>query len=132
MRVVIDASAAVQIASTRIGFAGISSVELVAPPIMWSEAVSALHHAMWRRAISPELADKALAALLASGITGIEPEGHLAAAWRLASDLGWARTYDAEYVAVAQILDLPILTRDERLRRGADRIVAFVSPADLA
>ena len=29
-------------------------------------------------------------------------------------DVGWAKTYDAEYVALAQILDIPVLTREGR------------------
>ena len=46
--------------------------------------------------------------------------------------LGWAKTYDAEYVALAQILDIPILTRDRRLARGgASRFVRLLGPMDL-
>ncbi len=30
------------------------------------------------------------------------PDGLIKAAWRVADDLGWANTYDAQYVALAQ------------------------------
>jgi hypothetical protein len=40
-------------------------------------------------------------------------------------DFGWAKTYDAEYVALAK------LTVDRRLRRGADRLGFVVTPAEL-
>ena len=52
-------------------------------------------------------------------------------AWEVADALGWAKTYDAEYVALAQHLDCPLLTIDARLARGAGRVVSIVGPADL-
>lgn len=52
-------------------------------------------------------------------------------AWTLADELGWAKTYDAEYVALAQILDIPLLTVDGRLARGVAHLVPVVGPADL-
>ena len=51
--------------------------------------------------------------------------------WRVAEELGWARTHDAEYVAPARLLDCPPVTFDARLRRGAARLVAGASPAEL-
>jgi len=35
--------------------------------------------------------------------------------WAVAERLGWGRTYDAEYVAVALDANLPLLTLDLRL-----------------
>ena len=52
-------------------------------------------------------------------------------AWKVADELGWAKTYDAEYVALARILRCPLLTIDARLKRGASRLVRVVGPADL-
>ena len=52
-------------------------------------------------------------------------------AWQLADELGWAKTYDAEYVALARILGCRLLTLDARLRRGADRLGFVVSPTEL-
>jgi hypothetical protein len=43
-------------------------------------------------------------------------------AWELAERHGWGRTYDAEYVALAQILDCRVVTIDARLRRGAAQL----------
>jgi predicted nucleic acid-binding protein len=33
-----------------------------------------------------------------------KPDDLIKAAWRVADDLGWAKTYDAQYVALAQML----------------------------
>ena len=53
------------------------------------------------------------------------------AAWDVADRLGWAKTYDAEYVALARLLGCPLLTIDARLARVASREVAIMDPADL-
>jgi predicted nucleic acid-binding protein len=53
-------------------------------------------------------------------------------AWTIADELGWAKTYDAEYVALAQILGIPLLTVDGRLARSVEHLVSVVGPADLA
>jgi predicted nucleic acid-binding protein len=52
-------------------------------------------------------------------------------AWRIADSLGWAKTYDAEYCALASLLDCRLVTVDGRLRRGADRLGFVVGPAEL-
>jgi predicted nucleic acid-binding protein len=52
-------------------------------------------------------------------------------AWRLADVLGWAKTYDAEYVAMARLLGCRLVTLDARLRRGADRLGFVVSVEEL-
>jgi predicted nucleic acid-binding protein len=45
--------------------------------------------------------------------------------------LGWAKTYDAEYVALARLLGCRLVTLDARLRRGADRLGFVISPDEL-
>lgn len=51
--------------------------------------------------------------------------------WAIADELGWGRTYDAEYVALARILHCRLVTLDARLRRGADRLGFVVTPTEL-
>jgi predicted nucleic acid-binding protein len=49
----------------------------------------------------------------------------------VADELGWAKTYDAEYVALAGLLGCRLVTLDRRLRRGADQLGFVVSPDEL-
>lgn len=52
-------------------------------------------------------------------------------AWDLADRLGWASTYDAEYLALTQLQADALVTLDAELARGARRIVAVASIDEL-
>ena len=45
-----------------------------------------------------------------------------AESWRIADRLGWAKTYDAEYIALASILRCDLATLDAGMREGAERL----------
>lgn len=132
MALVIDASAAVQAALSEVELHRIVGEDLVAPALMWSEGLSAIHELAWRREISGELADIARRRLTSFPVRLRRPDRRLSReAWSIAETLGWAKTYDAEYVALARLLECPLLTVDARLKRGASRLVKVVGPADL-
>jgi predicted nucleic acid-binding protein len=90
-----------------------------------------IHELWWRRQISERLAGSAFSALLGAPIARRESRRLRREAWRIADELGWAKTYDAEYVALARLMGCPLFTIDDRLRRGAARLVTIVGPRDL-
>ena len=54
-----------------------------------------------------------------------------AEAWRIADDFGWAKTYDAEYLALASLLRCRLVTVDTRLRRAAAHLGYVIGPMEL-
>lgn len=128
---VVDASAFLDAALSEAGSDLLDGRDAVAPHLLRSEAASALHEMLWRRDISPGLASIALDRIHGLPVRLLRPPSLHREAWRVAEDLGWARTYDAEYVALARILGRPLLTIDGRLRRGAGRLIEVLGPSDL-
>lgn len=102
------------------------------PPLMWSEALSALNQAAYRRDMPASALETAVERLEALPVkTSVADRAHRRAALAIALDLGWAKTYDAEYVALARSLDCALLTMDRRLQRGAERVVDLIEPIEL-
>lgn len=128
---VIDASVAVQASLAADGFALLRGQVLVAPALLWSEVPSVLHDLAWRAAVSQELAREALTRFLSAPIGARRPARLAPEAWRIADQLGWARTYDAEYVSLARLLRCRLLTVDTRLRRRVSGIVEALGPGEL-
>jgi predicted nucleic acid-binding protein len=128
---VVDASVVLPACSSPDGFDVFGREELVAPPLLWSESRSALHEALFRRDISAVQALRTLDALDHAPIRSRTQRWLSRRAWDLTNEMGWAKTYDAEYLALAQLLDCRLVTLDSRLHRGAARLGFVVSPTQL-
>ena len=129
--IVADASAVIQASLSEADLESLGRYDLVAPPLLWSEATSAIHELRWRRQISADLASVALARFSQFPITSRRPAALYREAWRIADRLGWAKTYDAEYVALARLARCRLVTVDARLAASASSLVQVVSPGDL-
>jgi predicted nucleic acid-binding protein len=129
--VVVDAAVVVTACLAETGFEPLAKEQLVAPYLMWSEASSVLHELKWRKEISTQLAEIALERLATAAVSGRRPKGLIAEAWRIADQLGWAKTYDAEYLALAQLLKCRFVTTDAKLKAAASRLLNVIGPADL-
>ncbi|HZQ63872.1 MAG TPA: type II toxin-antitoxin system VapC family toxin [Gaiellaceae bacterium] len=128
---VIDASVAVAACYARDGFAEFRGEHLVAPALMWSEARSALHELRRRGEVSTADAEASRARLERCPVEVRRPRALGDQAWRIADDLGWAKTYDAEYVALARLLDCRLVTLDARLRRSTEHLGFVISPLEI-
>ena len=112
------------------GFSLFGDEELVGPPLLWSETLNAIRDGLHRGEISRRLADEGRLRLDGSPVRSRSPKGLRAEAWRIAEDFGWAKTYDAEYLALASMMGVSLITLDVRLRKGASRLGFVLTPAE--
>lgn len=128
---VLDASVAIRVCDAGGDFDALPDAQVVAPRLLWSEFAASVHAAAWRGERRPQRARRLLDILAASPLEQRDHELLLPEAWRIADELGWAKTYDAEYCALAHLLGCRLVTLDGRLRRGADRLGYVVTPSEL-
>jgi predicted nucleic acid-binding protein len=129
---VVDASVIVQVSLAGGSLGPLDGHNLIAPTLLASEVTSILCEMTHRREVPHDHARVAVGRLGSLPIRYERPDGLAERAWDLARSLGWAKSYDAEYIALALAFEAPLFTIDERMRRGAGHLVAMPSPADLA
>ena len=128
---VVDAAVVITACLSQAGLKALGREELVAPHLMWSEASSVLHELRWRKEITGELASIAFDRLAALDVKPRRPKGLVEEAWRVADKLGWAKTYDAEYLALARLMRCRLLTTDAKLKAVGSSLVYVIGPSDL-
>jgi predicted nucleic acid-binding protein len=101
--------------------------DLVGPPLLLSECSSVLHAAVWRREVSRSDAVAQLEQIRTGPVAIHWRRGITSEAWRIADQLGLAKTYDAEYLALAHLFDTRVVTLDMRLFRAAERLKLVVA-----
>jgi predicted nucleic acid-binding protein len=121
-RVVLDASAAIN-ASIADGWGALNSWDLTAPTLLWSESAAGIRQLAYRGELLADEERLALERLLAAPVAAVASSDLVREAIDLAKELGWAKTYDAEYIVLARRLGIALLTRDERLATTAGRYV---------
>ncbi len=128
-RFVIDAGVALHLAQQ--GFEVSPQHELLAPTLLRSQTLSLLHEAVHRGELTADVARDRLARVGRMKIRLLGDAVLRKVAWEMADRLGWAATYDAEYVALARLLGCRLVTLDARLRRSTERFGFVVGPTEL-
>jgi predicted nucleic acid-binding protein len=125
-RFVVDCGVVLQLASE--GFeVPPAADELLAPTLLRSQTLSALHEAAQRGEITADVARDRLTRVGRMPIRLLGDAVLRRRAWEVADQLGWAETYDAEYVALTQLQADAFVTLDADLARSVEGIVATAS-----
>jgi predicted nucleic acid-binding protein len=128
-RFVVDARAVLELATTEIAVS--AAHRLLAPTLLRSQALSALHEAVQRGEVPASVARERLARIGRLPIRLLGDGVLRRRAWELADQLGWASTYDAEYVALTQLQADALITLDMDLARRVQGIVVIASIDEL-
>jgi predicted nucleic acid-binding protein len=120
-RFVVDCGAVLHLVSE--GIEVPAEHELLAPTLLRSQTLSALHEAVHGGEFSADVALDRLARIQAMSIRLLGDAVLRRRAWDLAERLGWAETYDAEYVALTQLQADAFVTLDAELARRVEGIV---------
>jgi len=121
-RFVVDASAVLHLVSNGIEVS--AAHELLAPTLLRSQTLSALHEAVVRGAMSAKVGLDRHRLISRMPIRLLGDAVLRRRAWEIADQLGWASTYDAEYLALTQLQAGAFVTMDADLARRVDGIVA--------
>jgi predicted nucleic acid-binding protein len=97
--------------------------QLLAPTLLRSQTLSALHEAVHRGELTPDVARERLRRIGAMPIRLLGDAVLRRRAWEIAERLGWAETYKAEYVALTQLQADAFVTLDAKLARQLKGIV---------
>jgi predicted nucleic acid-binding protein len=124
-RFVVDAGAVLHLASAEVEVS--DEHELLAPTLLRSQVLSALHEAVRRGELPAEVAHEHLARIGRMRIRLLGDAVLRRRAWDVADRLGWASTYDAEYVALTLLQADAFVTLDAELARSVQGIVETAS-----
>jgi predicted nucleic acid-binding protein len=120
-RFVVDCETLLRIAAGEIDLD--AEHKLVAPTLVRSQALSALYQAARRGEISAAEGIERVTRINSLKIRFLGDKVLQRQAWRVADQLGWETTYDAEYVALTKLQADVFVTADEDLARAVSDLV---------
>jgi predicted nucleic acid-binding protein len=124
-RFVVDCGVVLQLVSEGVDVA--PEHELLAPTLLRSQTLSALHEAVHNGELAADVARDRLKNVGAMPIRLLGDAVLRRRAWEIAEQLGWAETYDAEYLALTQLQADAFVTLDAELARQAEGVVPLAS-----
>lgn len=120
-RFVVDCGVVLRLASEEIDVS--PDHELLAPTLLRSQTLSALHEAVQRGEIAADDALRRLERIWAMPIHLLGDAVLRRNAWKFADELGWPETYAAEYVALTKLQGDAFVTLDADLTRQLEGVV---------
>jgi indolepyruvate ferredoxin oxidoreductase alpha subunit len=121
VRFVVDCGVVLQLASEDFELPG--EHELLAPTLLRSQTLSALHEAVHEGALDAVEANERLGRVNALPIRLLGDAVLRRNAWKFADQLGWAETYTAEYVALTKLQADAFVTLNAELARQVEGVV---------
>ena len=115
-RFVVDCETLLRIAAGEIEVA--AEHQLVAPALVRSQALAALYESARRREISATEGLERVTRINSLKVRFLGDKVLQRTAWRVAEQLGWETTYDAEFVALTQLQADVFVTSDADLARA--------------
>lgn len=103
--------------------------QLVAPTLLRSQMLSFLYQAVRRGEMTKNDADEQLTYMRGLRIRLLGDRVLQNVAWKVADQLRWSDTFDAEYVALAQLQADALITLDQHLARAVEHMVT-VAPIE--
>ena len=120
-RFVVDCDTLLRIAAGEIEVAG--EHKLVAPTLVRSQALSRLYEAFRRGELSADEGLERVTRINSLKVRFLGDKVLQRTAWRVADQLGWETTYDAEFVALTQLQADVFVTSDGELARAVSGLV---------
>ena len=120
-RFVVDCDSLLRIAAGEIEVA--AEHKLVAPTLVRSQALAALYESARRGEISAAEGLERVTRLNSLKVRFLGDKVLQRKAWKVADELGWETTYDAEFVALTQLQADVLIASDGDLARAASRLV---------
>ena len=96
---------------------------LLAPTLLRSQVLSRLHQAAGRDELTRQEAERRLNRVRGLRIRLLGDRVLQSVAWTIADELGWADTFDAEYLALTRLQGDAFVTLDPELARAAGGVV---------
>ena len=125
-RFVVDCQTLLQIAAGEVEVA--PEHQLVAPTLVRSQALAALYEAARRGEISASDGLERVTRINSLRVRFLGDKALQRQAWKVADELGWESTYDAEYVALTKLQADAFVTTDPDL---AEAVAGLVQTATI-
>ena len=103
--------------------------QLLAPTLLRSQVLSFLYQAVQRGEMTKKAAEERLTYVRGLRVRLLGDRVLQQVAWKVADQLGWSDTFDAEYVALTQLQADALITLDRDLARAVDGLVT-VAPIE--